>query len=465
MIKVIMWGTGATAKQYINKYHKRMCDYVEIMAFIDNDEAKQKKRFYGYNVISYEKVDDYEFDYIVIMNTYTKEIWKQIGKEIENDRIVISSDQFFELFVNTGYWEDKRVLFYGDGMRFDLVEYRAQFTFKTVQYVKTGGLGSVTDFDVVFLCPPRLLDQHGTLTYEEKLRIDIHEKMDIEDEHILGIGEWRYYLQCDRRIKGGSQNGNKNFFIIGALDPMQGWGNILLRVLGGITYARNHHMIPIVDMQSIKNQYLPEGLVGVHNAWEDFFEQVSRFDISEVYCSRNIILSGINTHIDCLMDAGDIDYRKNVVQLLERAYKVLFPEKEKVLGVVYRGTDYNVVYSHTTPWKLTEYISYIRHYNEKIGYGYIFLATEVEEAVVAFKKEFGNKVFWVEQQRYPASERRWLYSIHFDRENDEFKKGMEYITVLELLSRCDAIVGTNSGTVRAAIVLNKNQYEHINILE
>ena len=97
-------------------------------------------------------------------------------------------------------------------MRFDLVEYRAQFTFKTVQYVKTGGLGSVTDFDVVFLCPPRLLDQHGTLTYEEKLRIDIHEKMDIEDEHILGIGEWRYYLQCDRRIKGGSQNGNKNFF-------------------------------------------------------------------------------------------------------------------------------------------------------------------------------------------------------------------------------------------------------------
>ena len=72
MIKVIMWGTGATAKQYINKYHKRMCDYVEIMAFIDNDEAKQKKRFYGYNVISYEKVDDYEFDYIVIMNTYTK---------------------------------------------------------------------------------------------------------------------------------------------------------------------------------------------------------------------------------------------------------------------------------------------------------------------------------------------------------------------------------------------------------
>ncbi len=72
MIKVIMWGTGVVARQYIDMYHRRMCDYVEIAAFIDNDEKKQKSKFYGYDVISYESVYNYDFDYIVIMNTHIK---------------------------------------------------------------------------------------------------------------------------------------------------------------------------------------------------------------------------------------------------------------------------------------------------------------------------------------------------------------------------------------------------------
>ncbi len=37
-------------------------------------------------------------------------------------------------------------------MRFDLIEYRAKFTFYTAQYVKKGELNGMTDFDAVFLC-------------------------------------------------------------------------------------------------------------------------------------------------------------------------------------------------------------------------------------------------------------------------------------------------------------------------
>ena len=45
----------------------------------------------------------------------------------------------------------------------------------------------MTDFDAVFLCPPRLLDQYETSTYEEKLRTDLYNEMDIDDENILGV--------------------------------------------------------------------------------------------------------------------------------------------------------------------------------------------------------------------------------------------------------------------------------------
>lgn len=449
----------------MDKYYNRMRSCVQLAAFIDNTVGKQNRKFYGYPIISYEKVDRYDFDYIVIMNTFTREIYKQIGKEVENDKEVITLAQFFELFVDGEYWKNKRILFYGDRMNYDLAEYRSQFTFKSFIFLEGNKYITIEDFDFVFLCPPRLLNPQRKKEYEENLRKQICCRFNIENEKILEFDEWRYYFECDRRIEGGYKNQDKKFFIIASSDPMQGWGNILLRVWGGIAYAYNHQMIPVVDMKNLKNQYLPEELLGKHNAWEDFFEPLNEYDLDEIYDSQYVVLSGIDTHIDGAMETKSTVYRSNIICQIEHAYSVLFPNDGKILGVVYRGTDYNRAYGHTASGELEEYIEYVKNYMTQIEYKYIFLATEVDEATTKFKERFGNQVFWVEQKRYKAMERRWLCSIHFERENDEFKKGMEYITVLDLLSRCDAIVGTNTGTVRAAIVLNQKKYEYINILE
>lgn len=464
MIKIIVWGTGIFAKKYMESYHKRMSGHVYIVAFIDNDVEKQKKEFYGYPIISYDRVSDYSFDYIVIMNTFIKEIYEQIGKRVENDNRVISVNQFFSLFVDTGYWNDKRILFYGDGMNYDLAEYRARFTFKSIQYCGENEINSIGDFDSIFLCPPRLLGPNERTVYEEKYREDLHNKFDIENQEILGFDEWICYFQCDRKIKGGNKNKNKYFLVIASSDPMQGWGNILIRVWGGIAYAHNHQMIPVVDMKNLKNQYLPDSLLGKHNAWEDFFEQLTEYNLDEVYDSQHVILSGIDTHITGELEIKSVVYKKNIKCQIEQEYYKLFPAEGKVLGVVYRGTDYNKAYKHTASGDLEKYIKYIKKYMEQIAYEYIYLATEVDEATIEFKKEFGNRVFWAEQKRYEATEQRWLCSVHFDRENDELKKGIEYIIVLDLLSRCDSLVGTNTGTVRAAVALNQKKYEYINIL-
>lgn len=464
MFKVIIWGTGKLAKRYMEAYYKHMHGYVHIVAFIDNDKEKQKRKFYGYPVIPYERANNYGFDYIVIMNAFTKQIYQQLGKEVENDSIVISSEQFFQLFVDSGYWRDKKVLLYGDCMNNALIEYRARFTFKSFQYLKENKAIPTDNFDFVFLSPPRLLPPQEKTAYEEKLRKEINHKLIIENEKVLCLDEWIYYFQCDRKIEGGKRNQDKKFFIIASSDPMQGWGNILVRIWGGIAYAHNHQMIPVVDMKNLKNQYLPDALLGKHNVWEDFFQPLNEYDLDEVYDSQHVVLSGIDTHILGAMETESTVYKQQIACQLERAYNTLFPAEGKVLGVVYRGTDYNRAHGHTASGDLEDYIEYIKRYMLQIGYEYIFLATEVEEATNKFEKEFGKRVFWSEQERYKAAERRWLYSIHFDRENDEFKKGMEYITVLDLLSKCDAIVGTDTGTVRAAVVLNQKKYEYVNIL-
>lgn len=465
MFTVIIWGTGTSAKKFMDNYYNRMRDYVKVEAFIDNNTIMQEQIFYDCPVISYGMERAYRFDYIVIMNTYIKEIYKQIGKDVENDNKVISLAQFFELFMDSGYWRDKRILFYGDCMYYDLVEYRARFTFKNIQHLKDNEINNAEHSDFFFLCPPRLETPQIVADYENRLRKEVHNQFDIQDENILGVDEWIFYLQCDRKIKAGKRNKGKKFFVIASSDPMQGWGNILLRVWGGVAYANNHKMIPVVDMRNLKNQYLSEKLIGKHNSWEDFFEPLNKYSLDEVYDSQDVVLSGIDTHITGTMEINNTVYKQDIAHQLQKAYIELFPTDGKVLGVVYRGTDYNRAYKHTASGDLDIYIKYIKKYLLQIKYDYIFLATEVEDATISFKREFGNQVFWVEQKRYATTERRWLYSIHFDRENDEFKKGLEYITVLDLLSKCNAIVGTNTGTVRAAIVLNQEKYEYVNILE
>ena len=90
---------------------------------------------------------------------------------------------------------------------------------------------------------------------------------------------------------------------------MQGWGNILVRVWGGLAYAYNHQMIPVIDMKNLKNQYLPESLLGRHNVREDFFEPLNEYSLDEVYDSQYVILSGIDTHIEGPMEIKDIVYK------------------------------------------------------------------------------------------------------------------------------------------------------------
>lgn len=464
MLKILIWGTGLRARNYVLTYHRQMQCYSKIQCFVDNDEKKQEVPFYGYPVISYNQSIQYDYDYIVIMNTYEKEIREQILRNTGSDEKVLSISEYFRLFIETGYWNNMRVLFLGDKMQYDLVKYQARHTFLETNYLEDVDGIETYRFDVVFICPPRLLSQEATKEYECSIRERLFSAVHVKPEAVFGVSGWSNYFICDRNIHGGDINSDSTFLIIGALDPILGLGNIIESVLGSITYAKKHGMIPIVDMQNTENQYLQKGLLGKHNSWEDFFEPVSAYKLEEVYRSKNIILTGIVGHIECSMNYKDISLNSHVKTYIDKVYLDLFPGSGKVLGVVYRGTDYNVAFGHTLPMAINDYIKYIEEYLKKIGYEYIFLATEVEEATVEFKNYFAEKVFFTDQKRYSMHERRWLSSIHFERENDEYLKGLEYLTVLELLSRCDSLVGTNTGGIRAAILMNGNNYEHTEII-
>lgn len=58
-----------------------------------------------------------------------------------------------------------------------------------------------------------------------------------------------------------------------------------------------------------------------------------------------------------------------------------------------------------------------------------------------------------------------MAEVHFNRERDEYTKGLEYLTVLELLSRCDSLVGSSCSAMLVAKEMNMGKYEYYEVFE
>lgn len=101
---------------------------------------------------------------------------------------------------------------------------------------------------------------------------------------------------------------------------------------------------------------------------------------------------------------------------------------------------------------------------EKNKYDAIYLATEERKTRDLFKKEFPGKILENKRRYYDDiydkdSSISYIKDVHFERENDNYWSGLEYLSSIILLSRCDALVGGNCGGTLGAIFFNDEKYE------
>ena len=88
-MKIMIWGTGAIAKQLLEENIYEVLQDA-IVAFVDNDIKKVGEQFMGKEIISPTRIKDYNYDKICILNSYVEEIKQQAINELqlEEDRIV-----------------------------------------------------------------------------------------------------------------------------------------------------------------------------------------------------------------------------------------------------------------------------------------------------------------------------------------------------------------------------------------
>lgn len=460
---ILLWGTGKIADITVKNIEK--FSDINIIVFIDNDAGKVGSLWRGKRIIGPQQIMRYQFDFLVIACKAIKEIYLQIEENGYATGDKIFSYIEFEGMLKRKEWDEcgsvfwgkQKVCFVGDEETYMMYSDLSKYIFKEHCFVNFEDFSVRTERDgyKIFICPPR---------YCSALEADNYQKEIIKLIHwceVYRFDEWKDIFSNDITIHLGSMNEKETFYILRVSDPTSGWGNIIPSILQGITYAKKRGYLPVVDMQYFQNQYLEVEKYGKENAWEYYFDQTCNYTLEEVYASKNVIISGIYTNSCMEKKYSDIQYNQITRFKIDQEYRKIFPKKQKVLGLVYRGTDYYSAYNHPIPMEINAYISKIKMVMEKIGYNYIFMATEVQEVIEAFDKEFGERVLYTDQKRYSINERRLLYKVHFNRDNDAYLKGLEYLEVLELLARCDALLGPAIATTKLAELINDGKYEFV----
>lgn len=208
--------------------------------------------------------------------------------------------------------------------------------------------------------------------------------------------------------------------------------------------------------------------------WTDFFEQP--FETAE---SRP---ETVNTKKECLYRPWFVPYCKTVTRVWIKLFQEfarfnpetaayiqaecdqLLTPGRKVLGVLCRGTDYVNTQPKNHPKQPDpgEMIAVCRKWIKKYRYDAIYLATEEERLLRLFQEAFPGMILENKRSYYDRIMKEQslisIANVCFDRENDNHWKGLEYLSSLAILSRCDGLVAGNCGGTRIALFLNGDRY-------
>lgn len=343
----------------------------------------------------------------------------------------------------------------------------------------------------------------------KKIRI-IRDLIHFGHQKILDHDVKKRYLKADNiQFVINNKNSDRKYLIFN-YSGTQGLMAQVESVLAWIKCAIDNQCTLVVNMLDGENLYRVEE----ENAWENFFHQpmidarVDRsyldnilqnenyafcptFDRATYYWvpGYNHLCRWFDKNPPIIIHPSTRDY-KNDIQLqkefeylyskyilpqdsvcdyLDKEYYELLEDKHKsTIGVIIRGTDYTKVkpYMHPIQPSVDEVIEKVKDLLTN-GYKYIYLATDENAVEQRFRNEFPDRVITNTRIYYEADDytKTAVRNIHFDRENDNLLRGIEYYSSMNLLSKCDVLVGGLCGGSQAALLMNGGKYTEVYLFD
>lgn len=264
---------------------------------------------------------------------------------------------------------------------------------------------------------------------------------------------------------------NKNYMVIREGIWSSSYFNVAVanNLVGLMIYSLFRGYIPVVSIN--------EGIEDYFH-WEWYFKQPFgeiKDDAKKVInCDQKRVayVSGWKTSVD--MESRE--YRiwsywfKRLLILNEETCRYVDDEAESLkiyqntLGVLLRGTDYVSLKpkGHPVQPGIEEVIGEIKHALNTGGYEKIYLATDekklfdIVETSVSVPALSNKRTYYDDkyQQGLPIG------TVHFDRDKDNYYKGLEYLSSMLLLSRCKGIVAGNCGGTKFACLMADKRFDH-----
>lgn len=305
-----------------------------------------------------------------------------------------------------------------------------------------------------------------------------------------------YHWQTrEKRISFGSLNTDKTFYVIRSIDDKNRFyigpiNNLLANyfyVLSHLAYAQKNGWIPVIDMLNypVYNS-LPYPVNGTMNAWEYFWQQPSSYTLDEVYQSKNVILSKQNWFSQYDMGyepshyeekeiikkffqlAAIVPLNSKVENIINQKSKEILKNKKNILGIAFRFGGHSKKHfakatGHPVQPDIEEITKLAKIYLDKWGMQYIFLTSDTEEAVQAFKKIFKSKLIVLKRKRFSELLKKGEINNLYSQEN-LYQTSLNYLTEMILLSRCDCLIGSINSGLRYAVIQNNCKYKNVKIL-
>lgn len=289
------------------------------------------------------------------------------------------------------------------------------------------------------------------------------------------------YKWRQRKVSWGNQEEDKVFYVIRRATCKVGLFSYVMTTIGQIEYAVKRGYIPVVDMQNNENTYLDKDLIGKKNAWEYYFKQPCGYSLQDIRQCKNVILgNGLITEKSeyptsrIFKDHEEfqrwfdickkyVTVQDDIKKDVQDKYESLFG-KERVLGILCRGTDYVRLQPHGHPVQPTieQMIEKAKAMKREYHCKWIYLATEDEQYYQAFLNQFGEELRVTEAKRCAEDGKFNINDISYDRENDRYLRGREYLMNVMLLSKCTCLLaGAVGGTYGAALLSDGYEQRYI----
>lgn len=281
-----------------------------------------------------------------------------------------------------------------------------------------------------------------------------------------------------KRIKGKyiyEPINNKKYYIIWRSYPYCGIFSTIVAFLTQMKYAADNDMIPIIDMENFQSMYT-DPKQPTQNVWEYYLLQPFGGSIKEAYRSKKSRFSNGNYNNETRPSddfyngaASEEEYavwkelwdkyiifNDDTLNHIKRKEKELLGDHD-VMGCLCRGSDY-FEWSVSQKGKI-ECIDKVVDLVEKTfldsGCEKLFLATEDQTFFHKFVERFGDVLIFQKSDLLPSTCKNNGEKF-ISTDMDRYKSGLDYITNVMLLTKCNCFIGARTSASILIPMLSNN---------